>query len=60
MDRSSTLRRLEVEFLVKLYRFYEDNYYYLEGNKDFEKVIEAQEEKVTLFIYKTGRNKEEN
>lgn len=54
-------RRLEVEYLVKLYQFYEDNFYYLQFNDDFKQIISAQEEKVACILQSiSNKNKGEN
>ena len=54
-------RRLELEYLVKLYQFYEDNHYYLMFNDDFKKVLEDQEKKIAhLFNSIINENKGEN
>ena len=53
-------RRLELEYLVKLYQFYEDNHYYLQFNSDFIKVMEAQEAKVAYIFDRLTNKKEEN
>ena len=51
MENQRVGRRLELEYLLKLYKFYEDNYYYLQFNDEFKKVMEAQETKIA-YIYR--------
>lgn len=50
--------KLEVEYLVKLYQFYNDNFYYLQFNDDFKQVMRAQEERV-IYILQSMHAQEE-